>query len=519
MKWDLNDKQAIAYWEDFRTQIFNTTTVDLNETEEQKAERIAHLEKKGNEELWFKYYFPKFYSKEPASFHIKSSVKFIYTPRIRQARQWARGLAKSTRRMMEVFYLQMVKKFPTNLLLCSRTYDNAERLLMPYMINLESNQRLINDYGQQERPGRWQKGEFVTRGNASFRAIGRGQNPSGARLDEMRITIIVYDDIDDQDALRNDEITEQDWEWMEKNVLPTIDISEDYRMVCDNNIKGDDSLAKRFAERATDISTVNLTDDNGNPTWKKNSLKDIQDIKDSMSYEAYEGEFGNNPMSQGKTFKEMKWGKCPKMSLLPFVLSYADPATSNKDKPTVRSKAKNSCKVIVLMGFKDMIFYVYKCFVEHTSNSNFIDGCYALKDYAAVHQAKLFYSFIENNTLQDPFYEQVFLPLIFQKARERKGDMLPITPDDREKPEKWSRVEANLEPLVRLGQFVLNIDEKDDPHMKRLEKQFTSAKPTSKEIGGPDACEGAVHIIKNKINVMAPGSIKVYKSQRNGKRY
>lgn len=519
MKWDLNDKQAVAYWEDFRTQIFNTTTVDINETEEEKAERIKRLEKKGNEEEWFKYYFPKFYSSEPAPFHIKSSVKFIYTPRIRQARQWARGLAKSTRRMMEVFYLQFVQKFPTNLLLCSRSYDNAERLLMPYMINLETNQRIINDYGLQERPGRWQKGEFVTRGNASFRAVGRGQNPSGARLDEMRITIIVYDDIDDQDALRNDEITEQDWEWMEKNVLPTVDISEDYRIVCDNNIKGEDSLATRFAERANDVSLVNLEDGNGKPTWKKNSLKDIQDMKDSMSYESYEGEYGNNPMSQGKTFKEMKWGKCPPIKMLPYVLSYADPATSNKDKPTIRSKAKNSCKVTVLLGFHDMVFYVYKCFVEHTSNSNFIDGLYGIRDYSRRKQAKLFYSFIENNTLQDPFYEQVFLPLIFQKAKTEKIEVLGITPDDREKPEKWSRVEANLEPLVRLGLLVLNEEEKNDPHMKRLEKQFTSAKPTSKELGGPDAVEGAVHILKNKMLVMEPGAIKVYKRKPNGKRY
>lgn len=519
MKWELNDKQALLYWEDFKMQVFNTTTVDFNETEEEKIRRMKELEKPGNEEQWFKYYFPNFYKNEPAKFHIDSSLKFIYTKRIRQSRQWARGLAKSTRRMMEVFYLMFVKKFPTNMLLCSRTYDNAERLLMPYKINLETNQRLINDYGLQERPGRWQAGEFVTRKNASFRAVGRGQNPSGARLEDLRITIIVYDDIDDQDALRNEEITDQDWEWMEKNVLPTVDISEDYRICCDNNIKGDDSLAMRFAERANDISKVDLEDDEGNSTWRqKNSEQDIQDIKDSMSYESYEGEYKNNPMSQGKTFKEIKWGKCPPRRKMKFMLSYADPATSNKDLPSVKSKAKNSCKVVVLLGYHDMIYYVYKCYVQNSSQSKFIDGLYAIRDFVA--GKTLFYSFIENNTLQDPIYEQILLPLMFQYAREKRVDMLPIKPDDRAKGDKWARIEANLEPLVRLGLLVFNIDEKNDPNMKRLEKQFLSAKPTSKELGGPDAVEGAVQIIKTKAALLlSKDAVMPMKKPVNNKRY
>lgn len=421
---------------------------------------------------------------------------------------------------MEVFYLMFVKKFPTNLLLCSRTYDNAERLLMPYMLNLESNQRIINDYGNQERPGRWQKGEFITRANASFRAIGRGQNPSGARLDELRITIIIYDDIDDQDALRNEEITEQDWEWMEKNVFPTIDVSADYRICCDNNIKGEDSLATRFAEKANDVSTINLEDADGKPTWKKNTLKDIQDIKDSISYESYEAEYANNPMSQGKTFKEITWGKCPSMHNLSFLISYADPATSNKDKPTMRSKAKNSCKVVVLVGYQDDKFFVYTAFVNHSSQSDFVDGQYAIRDYVQRKTIKTpLYNLIENNKLQDPFYQQVLLPIIFQKAKENKVPVLAVTPDERDKPEKWVRVEANLEPLVRLGLLVFNIYEKENPHMKRLEKQFLTAKPTSKELGGPDAVEGAVHVIKEKIIAITPGSVKVYKPKRNAKRF
>jgi hypothetical protein len=164
-----------------------------------------------------------------------------------------------------------------------------------------------------------------------------------------------------------------------------------------------------------------------------------------------------------------------------------------------------------------MKFYVYKCFLDHTSNHNFIQWAYACKD--EVGNKTAFYLFIENNKLQDPFYEQVFLPLIFEEAKKRNGDVLPITPDTREKPEKWLRIEGNLEPLNRLGLLVLNIEEKNNPHMKRLESQFKAAKATSKLMDGPDAVEGGVFLIKEKLYTHQPGAVRTFKRTTNPKRY
>lgn len=512
------DKIALQDWEEFRLQVFNSTSVDINETEEDKKKRMERLEKPGNQEEWFKYYFPKYSFCEPAKFQKVSTQKVLSSSRMYQRRAWARGLAKSTRRMFEMFYKKHVHKMKLNLLLISKSEDNAIRLLSPYRANMEANQRLINDYGIQEKPGKWSEHEFLTRDGSSFRAVGMGQNPRGAKLEEMRVNVLIFDDADDDEVVENEERLDKHWKWVEQAAIPTVEMSKDYFIFFDNNIIGEDSLAVRAAQYATDVETVNWRDESGASTWiEKNTEKDIDDMERIMSYESVQKEGYNNPMSQGKTFKEMTWGKCPVMKYLPFIVSYADPATSNKDKPTVKSKAKNSCKVVVLIGYKDMKYYVYKCFVNHSSNSDFIDGLYAIKDHVATRT--LLYSFIENNTLQDPFYQQVLLPLIFQKGKDRKGDVLGITPDDRDKPEKWARIEANLEPLVRLGLLVLNIEEKNDPHMKRLEKQFLSAKPTSKELGGPDAVEGAVHIIRNKISVDTTGSTMMVPFPINKKRY
>ena len=93
-----------------------------------------------------------------------------------------------------------------------------------------------------------------------------------------------------------------------------------------------------------------------------------------------------------------------------------------------------------------------------------------------------------------------------------------VTPDTRNKPDKWMRIEANLEPLNRMGKLIFNVNEKDNPHMKRLETQFTTAKATSKLLDGLDTTEGGVFLIKEKVATEAVGGITTYGRRTNSKR-
>lgn len=513
-----SNKQAMEEWEEFLLGISNSTTVDLNETEEEKRKRIAYLEKSGNEEKWIAHYFPKFAFCSPAKFQIKSTLRVLKAKRLYQRRAWARGLAKSTRRMFEIFYKIFVQKMRVNMLLISKNEGNAIRLLAPYRANLQANQRLINDYGKQ-MGSKWAEEEFVTRGKCSFRAVGMGQNPRGAKLDELRVNVLAFDDADDDEVCRNIERLDQNWEWVEKSAIPTVDISGEYFIFFDNNIIAEDSLAVRAAKYADDVETINIRDANGLSSWpEKNSEQDIADIEKKMSYEAFQGEYMNNPLSAGKTFPEMQWGKCPPISSLPFIEIYADPATSNKDKPSLKSNAQTSCKAVFVIGSDSFKYYIYYGFVNVMNNSDFIDCFYNCWLYAKAKRAKQVFNEIENNTLQDPFYQQLLLPLVFDKAKEY-GEVLPISPDTRIKPDKWFRIEGNLEPLNRHGQLIFNIDEKENKHMLRLESQFKAAKSTSKILDGPDCIEGGVYKIKERISIQVAGAVECIKRPPNKKRY
>ena len=162
------DRQWLAEWQSFKDNHLKGSPVDFSETPYEKEKRKKHLE--ANYEEWFKYYFPKYYKSEPAPFHIASTKRILSNPEWYEVRSWSRELAKSTRTMMEVLFLTLTGK-KKNVVLVSNSFDNAQRLLLPYKIELESNDRIINDYGFQSKIGKWESHEFVTKYGVGFRAL------------------------------------------------------------------------------------------------------------------------------------------------------------------------------------------------------------------------------------------------------------------------------------------------------------------------------------------------------------
>lgn len=503
------DRQALHDWEEFCRAVRASVPV-RHETETAKAERMGRQALPGNEEEWFSEYFPQYCFSAPAPFHTASSRTFLQGPRIFQCRAWARGLAKTTRRMMEVFYRMFAQGQRINCLLISKTGENAVRLLAPYRAALEANPRLLADYGLQEWPGKWKETEFTTRRGDTFRAVGKGQNPRGAKNGELRINLVIFDDADDDEECRNPGRLQQSWEWVQGAVIPAVDISRPYWICFDNNIIAEDCLALRAQAFATHVEKVNIRDGTGRTVWQKNTEADIDFMLARISYEAGQKEYFNNPMSAGNAFSSIKWDKCPPLKDLPFVVQYADPATSD------RAAAGGSCKAVVIVGLHGENYYIYKAFVDNMNNSSFIDCLYAGRSY--VGGGTQLYTFIENNTLQNPFYEQVLLPLVAAAAQEH-GSPLLITPDKRRKPEKWFRIEGCLEPLNRLGRMVFNIDERDDPHMQRLAAQFRAARPGSKMLDGPDSVEGAVYIIGARSRAFNASDVYFSPNSRYGSKH
>jgi hypothetical protein len=491
----VNKKQILTEWGEYRRLLKAETGVTGSMTQADIIKHRRQLE--DNPENWIKFFFPGSAKYPFAPFHKKFFKRIINNPEWYEVVSWSRELSKTTCTMFVVLYLALTGK-KKNILLISNSYDNAERLLEPYRAHLDTNQRISIYYGEQKNIGYWEAGEFRTRSGATLRACGALQSPRGTKtIDDIRPDCILMDDFDTDEDVRNPDTIKNKWDWFEKAVYGTRSISEKCLVLWCGNIIAQDCCITRAGAMADHWDVVNIRDKEGKSTWpEKNSEEQIDRVLSKISTRSQQQEYYNNPVSEGEIFKEITWGKCPSLNKLDFVVSYSDPSPSNKDK----QKKGVSYKANFLVGYYEGKFYVYYGFLEQAKTADFVLWNYAIRDYVRG-RTQVFY-FIENNTLQNPFYEQVYVPR-FQEYGARWG-YIPITPDTRSKPDKAVRIEGNLEMLVRTSLLVFNEAEKENPHMKRLKEQFLLFTPQLKvSADGPDAVEGAVWILNDKIKQYA----------------
>ena len=472
------------------------------------AELVAkrkHLESHPVE--WIQYFFPK-YAKYPfAAFHLRAIDRILGHDEWYEVLSWSRELAKSTVVMFCVMFLTLTGR-KRNVMLASSTQDAAIRLLAPYRANLEANARIRMFYGEQVNMGSWTDREFITKGGAAFRAVGAGNAPRGSRNDEVRPDILLVDDFDTDEECRNPDIIEKKWQWYEQAFYATRSISEPTLIVWCGNIIAKDCCVLRAAAYANHHDIVNIRDASGRSTWpEKNTEEHIDTTLSKISTASQQKEYYNNPVSEGEVFKELRWGRVPALSRFKFLVAYGDPA------PGEKGRKGSSTKGVCLVGMHSGMLYVIKCFLDHALNAEFIRWYFEMADYVG-EKAPLFL-YMENNSLQDPFFQQVFKPLVQEECR-RRGRMLSIKGDEQRKTDKATRIEANLEPLNRDGRMVLNQAEADNPHMKRLAEQFTLFTSALKyPADGPDQVEGAYRIIRNRVRVEEPAiSLPRKKSDR-----
>lgn len=482
------DKLSLRNWEEYKADINNSTPVE-NLSEAEVTRKKAYLEAHPIE--WIKYFFPKYAKYEFARFQIKAIKRIIGNPEWYEVLSWSRELAKSTIVMFCVMYLVLTGK-KHNVMLTAATLDAAVKLLAPYLANFEANGRLKAFYGDQMTQGEWTSEHFKLKNGASFTAVGAGQAPRGSRNENIRPDVLLTDDYDTDQDCRNITVLDKKWDWWEKAFYPTRSVSEDTLVLWCGNIIAPDTCVARAGKMADHWDIVNLTDKHGNSTWpSKNTPERIERIRRSISTKALQGEYYNNPVSEGKIFKNLPFGKVPPLKKFRFLICYGDPAYSN------RKNKSDSTKAVWLIGKYRRVYYIIKGFLARETNANYIEWFYEIKEYVGSQTVVYYYQ--ENNSLQDPFFDQVFKPLIRQ-ANDDKKDNLYIRADDRAKIDKASRIEANLEPIDRNGGWIFNEDEADNPHMKELRDQFKLFEMSLPyNADGPDCVEGGITILDSKL--------------------
>ena len=414
------NKQLVEDWEEFLRQVRTLTAVDFTMNDAEKSRKLKELE--GDPIVWMKFFFYKFAKYEFAGFQKKAIRRIVNHSdgNWYEVLSWARELAKSTIVMMIVLYLVIVKKNKRVIILASATSDAAIKLLNVYRAQFEANERLRYFYGDM-RGAKWTEDYFILSNRASFMAMGWGQSPRGVKLDEVRPDLLLMDDYDTDEECRNIEVLNNKWRWFENALFFTRSISEALLTIWTGNIIAKDCCVVRAGNKAReladrekplghwDIINLRMVDinhpdpqedyRNGKSVWpEKNSEEAVDEVLAQVSLAAGQKECFNNPVIEGHYFDEIKWGECPPVHKLKYIVSYGDPAYSNK---VSKKAAQNSFKANILCGLYEGTLYVYTCFLQHVTNDEFVNWYYYLQDY--VKERAQLRCFIENNTLQDPF--------------------------------------------------------------------------------------------------------------------
>lgn len=482
------ERQALRAWEEFHKSFAQDALIDHSLTAGQVDKLRRDLEADPVE--WCRYMFPAYAKYEFAPFHTKAIKRIIDNPEWYEVLSWSRELAKSTIVMMTMMYLALTKR-KRFFILTSATVDSAKRLLTPYRINFEVNPRIKQIYGEQQNLGSWTDTDFTTRGGAKFLALGAGSAPRGSRNEAVRPDVLIADDFDTDEDCRNPETLKKKWDWFNEALYPTRSISEPTLVLWCGNIIAKDCCIVRAGRQADHWDIINIRDKQGRSTWlAKNSEEMIDTVLKNIPQSAQQKEYFNNPLTEGSVFKNLVYGKVPSLSKFKYLIAYGDPAYSDR-----KTKA-GSFKALVLVGYLGGKYYVIKTYLAKETNANFIGWYFELKHWVGG-KTEVYY-YMENNKLQDPFFEQVFKPLLRTEVK-RRGEEMYIRPDERKKTDKAVRIENNLEPLDRLGDLIFNEAEKDNPHMQELIEQgklFEMHLPYPAD--GLDAVEGAISLIKEK---------------------
>lgn len=525
------EKRALEEWDKLIRDILNEIDVeDLTYAEIQKKKK----ELEANPEEWIYYMFKNEAKYKFARFQVKAIMRIIKNADWYEVLSWARELAKSSTVCYVILYLVLTGKL-RNIILASATQDSAERLLRSYRAHLEANPRIKQFYGKQ-KGSLWTVNEFVTKKGVSFIGVGYGNAPRGSKNNGVRPDCLLIDDFDTDSDCLNEDIVKKKWNWFEQALYFTRSMSEPLRTIFCGNIIAKDCCIIRAGSKALelarqekprgswDIKNLRMVNINkpdpqndflyGTSVWpEKNSEERIDIAQMQVSAASVQKECYNNPVSEGETFKDITWGKIPPLRSFPFLVCYSDPAPSNNTK----SKA-NSFKASFLIGILEGKLYVITGYLDRVTNAEFVEWYYFIDQY--VNDRNQVYNYIENNKLQDAFYEQVFIPL-FAQARQRYNKIINISPDERKKPDKFARIEGNLEPLNRQGRLILNEAEKGNPHMQRLEEQFMMVTPRlPAPADGVDCIEGGFFVANQKMSSLTPNAISFgTRNSINSKKY
>lgn len=466
------------------------------ETKEEKEKRIKELKK--SFQNCTQYYFAHYCidsdgnKVETPDFHIDFANKVKKKKTIKAIMRWARGHAKSV--VADIFlpfwlYINGETKY---MVLIGNNHDKSKILLSDLQAELEGNALIINDFGEQKKRGSWEIGDFTTLKGFTCKAIGMGQDVRGLRVGANRPDLIIADDLEDKDTIKNPRIQDEVVHWILTAVLKTMDGSRRRFVFAGNR------FAPRMIQTELEAKTKGwlIHQINGyNPTtyeprWKEKYTAEYwKEIEEDGVLEAH-AEYNNDPHIKGTIFKDEDfiYAKIPKLKEFEAIIGFWDVAwTDNKT---------SDFNAIPIVGLKNERYYLIDVFCRQVKIKQALE-------FIAEKEKTLPKDVIIHWCFEQQFINDEILRTIKEVSEEQKVDLKIKKVKISGK--KYDRIVTTLTPIFQNGNLIINEDLKAHSHTQIGLNQLKGIEPGYKiKDDFPDALASA----KNNLTTTCRKRIK-----------
>jgi len=490
------NKEAILRWQEHCRHIQEMTVKSAVESQATIDKRKAKSRK--DYEYFTQYYFPHYtIDKETgrnipnAIFHNEWANEVLHNKNFFGVAEWPREHAKSVHNTIIIPLWLWINGELDGAIYTSKNEDSAKRLLADIQAEFEYNERLINDYGAQYNEGTWQDGDFITKDNCFFIALGRGQSPRGIRKGGKRPNLGISDDIDDDIIVNNQVRVQSVVEWLLGAFFGALDIRQSRFIMVGNRFhpkqilahivgdvdEGDPKREGLYHSKVYATTNGELT---GDPTWWQKFTKEALHRRFNIvgSIMALR-EYFHKYVMKGKRFKLewIRWDKILPLDKYDALVVYFD--------PSYKSTTSSDYKAIRFWGKVGIKKHLIRSFVRQTTITQAVKWMYDLYESLPSNVKGSVEFWMEDVFLQDQFFAD------FELEAESRGYYLPIRGDKRAKPEKFARIES-MTPTYERGHAIWNEEERKSPDAQNGLIQYLGfEKGSAINDDAPDADEGA----------------------------
>lgn len=267
--------------------------------------RIRTLKCEKSLEMFMTTYGAEHFTEEfgSAQFELIHILEKIVNTAARVVRAEPREYGKTT--LIEWFIIWCIvydkKKF---IVYVCDSRDQSSMVIQMIRDELESNEKLVEDFGYLEGDKTWGKVEILTKNKCRIMARGAKSRMRGLKSGKNRPDLVVMDDVENDKNTQTTDLRDQLWSWVRKVVINMV--SRDGDIICVGTVLHWDSILMRILkDTAWDSKIIAALDENGESTWKAHWPKErLEARKLQIGGEAFSQEYMNNPIdTESQAFK------------------------------------------------------------------------------------------------------------------------------------------------------------------------------------------------------------------------